>query len=88
MEYNNAPLEGGGNLLLIGLLEIIKSNKHLRPELDVETNQTRIIYPKQNKLTYTPLEKIRNLYSFCLVDKKAKNAKIKNTIPFLRTINF
>ena len=49
------------------------------------------IKPKQNKISYTSLEKILDLSSMQLANrstKRAKCAKFKNTFPFLKTNYF
>ena len=85
MEYSNDTLEGRCQFLIIELLKrtIKKSkNKHyLRPQLDVYNKKiitksdSSEIKSKQNSLTYTSFEKIKNLgfrFSLRLVNRSTK----------------
>ena len=85
MEYKNAKLEGQWNLLLIGLLEKTIVKKQIT-NINYDQNSMSIIKkiltksnshqikPKQNKFTYTSLEKILDLSSIRLGNRLKKRA--------------
>ena len=63
MEYNKATLEGRGNLWLIGQIE--------KAIIKIASEK-----PKQDRLTYTSLEKISDLSSMRMGIRSTKRAKM------------